>query len=86
MSKIELDSFLSYRFLSEPTYSPSGNMAAYLSHSPCLAKNNYESSLWVCDMVDGGERRISCREDIQSFLWIDDTSLLISVKSKKFES
>lgn len=86
MSKIQLDSFLSYRFLSRAVYSPSGERAAFLSHTPCLARNCYESSLWVCNLIDGGETRVGSMNNVQEFLWIDDAHLLISVKSEKPES
>lgn len=77
MKKIVLESFLSYRFLSGAACSPSGARAAFLSHTPCLAANRYQSSLWV--YRDGGETRLGSRDDIREFLWLDEDTLLVSV-------
>lgn len=86
MSKIALDAFLGYRFLSGVRLSPSGRRAAFLSHTADLARNGYESSLWICDLELGGEIRLGSRGNIQDFLWMDGETLVFKEKGGKYES
>ena len=86
MKKIELDSFLSYHFLSGVAYSPSGDRVSYLSHSPSLAKNGYDSTLWVCDPATGAEVRLGARTNIAGSLWLNDSEILVSLQCKGPES
>lgn len=86
MGKITLDAFLDYRFLSGVRLSPSERWAAFLSHTADLARNGYESSLWVCDLEHGGEIRLGSRGNIQDYLWMDDRALLFIENSGKYES
>ncbi len=49
MSKLQLDTFTHYQFLSALNYNGSADKAAYIVHQTNVEKNNYTSNLWVYD-------------------------------------
>ena len=71
MSRIALDAFLNYRFLSDAALSPDGRQAAFLSHRINTISNGYDTELWTADTKHGGTVRLTDRADFRDLNWVD---------------
>lgn len=85
MKPIELHDILSYRFLSEPRFCPSGTRAAFVVTNADEEENAYESRLWLYE--NGAVRPLTDLGKERGFVWLDDDRLLFaavrSAKEKK---
>ena len=72
MSKLQLDTFTSYQFLSALNYNECADKAAYLVHQTNVEKNNYISNLWVYNKATGKSEQITETGDVKSYIWYDD--------------
>ena len=76
MEQLKLKDFLDYQYLSGIRYSPEGTQAAFVSAKADPEENGYQRRLWLY----GKDRQLHQLTDIGkegSFLWEDDTHLLI---------
>ena len=50
MNKIEINSFLDFRYLSAPGFSPDGRLAAFIVQTASLEDNKYNGDLYLLDV------------------------------------
>ncbi len=76
MKPIELNDLLTYRFLSEPQFAPSGRRAAFVVSNMNETENTYESRLWLFE--DGAIRPLTDLGKERGFFWLDDNRLVFA--------
>ncbi|HJB25413.1 MAG TPA: S9 family peptidase [Firmicutes bacterium] len=86
MSKLQLDTFTSYQFLSALNYNECADKAAYLVHQTNVEKNNYISNLWVYNKATGKSEQITETGDVKSYIWYDDNTVLYPLAKKECKS
>ena len=69
MNKIAVDTFLSYKFVSNPVVSPKGNYVAYFVKDTNIEKNNYNSNIWLYNVATGENKQLTVGDDAISFIW-----------------
>lgn len=82
MKPVELTDLYQYKFLSSPSYSPSGSAFAFV-HSSCDTDDNkYNSNIWIYE--NNQFRQLTAMSNERSFLWDNDETLLFpAVRSKE---
>ena len=50
MKKIEINTFLEFQFVSNPTFSPDGKYIAFIVSTADKADNNYKGNIHVVDV------------------------------------
>lgn len=84
MKQLQLNAFLSYRFLSNIQYAPGGRRAAFVVSRCDEEENAYASCLYL---YDGSLRQLTGLGGESAFTWLDETHLLFpaqrSPKEKK---
>ena len=78
MKKITADSFLQFRFVSDPGFSPDGSKAAFVVQTPALRANSYKSDLWLLDVKTKGLTQLTALGDAKAYTWTPDGKLLFS--------
>lgn len=85
MDQLQLNDFLTYRYLSNLQYAPDGQRAAFVAANANLDENNYESRLFLLE--NGSVRQLTDLGKERSYIWLDATHLLFpavrSAKEKK---
>ena len=66
MKKITADSFLQFRFVSDPGFSPDGSKAAFVVQTPALRSNSYKSNLWLLDVKTKGLTQLTALGDAKA--------------------
>ena len=59
MKKIEIDTFLKFQFVSNPSFSPDGKYIAFVVSNADRAENTYKANLYVYDMAEKKVRKLS---------------------------
>ena len=78
MKKIEIDTFLKFRFLSNPHFSPDGTKIAFTVSVPDRETNGYLSDLYLYDLETKSVSRITAGGDAKTWAWTPDNTLLFS--------
>ncbi len=82
MKKLELDAFLSYRFLSELSFSPDGKQAAAVVTEADADENSYRSAIWL--YRNRKWLKLTGLDHERGYIWEDDTHILFpAVRTKK---
>ena len=76
MKKIEVDSFLQYKFVSNPGFSPDGKYVAFVVQHACKATNGYKGDIYLLEAESGEVRRLTSGGDGKSYCWTDDGDIL----------
>lgn len=84
MKELQLNDFLKYAYLSNPTYNPSGTAAAFTVSRANEEGDGYESYLHVLD-EKGTVRLLTGMGKESRFVWEDDTHLLIPTVRREKE-
>ena len=69
MKKIEIDTFLKFRFLSNPHFSPDGTKIAFTVSVPDRETNGYLSDLYLYDLGKKTVSRVTCSGDAKTWSW-----------------
>ncbi|MBQ2667318.1 MAG: S9 family peptidase [Clostridia bacterium] len=77
MKTISMDQFQNYRFLSGVSLAPHGEDAAFLCAKTDMARNAYDTDLWLLP-ADSEARRLTTDGKSGGFLWDNDSTLLFS--------
>ncbi len=76
MKKIEIDSFLQFQFVSNPTFSPSGRYVAFVVCTADKADNTYKGNLHLYDLEKKEVRQLTSGGDAKSYVWTENNTLL----------
>lgn len=76
MKKIEINSFLDFKYLSAPGFSPDGKLAAFIVQTASLEENQYSGDIYILDLASRQSRRLTASGDARSYLWTRDNKLL----------
>ena len=85
MNKIAVDTFLSYKFVSNPVVSPKGNYVAYFVKDTNIEKNNYNSNIWLYNVATGENKQLTVGDDAISFIWKNCHTVLFAAKRGDME-
>ena len=78
MKKIEINSFLDFKFVSAPGFSPDGRHAAFVVQTASLEDNKYNGDLYILDIETKKPRRLTAAGDAKGYVWTKDGTLLFS--------
>ncbi len=78
MKKIEINTFLDFQFVSNPTFSPNGKFIAFVVSNADLADNNYKANLYVYNMDAKKVLKLTNGGDARSYAWTPDNTLLFA--------
>lgn len=78
MKKIEIESFLDFKYVSAPGFSPCGKYAAFVVQSADVEGNKYDGDIYVLDVESKKPRRLTAGGDAKGYAWTKDGNLLFS--------
>jgi len=78
MKKIEIGSFLDFKFVSAPGFSPDGRCAVFVVQTASLEDNKYYGDLYILDVETKQSRRLTAGGDAKGYVWTNDGTLLFS--------
>ena len=85
--QIQIDSFLQFKFLSSPSFSPDGSLIAFVVMQADEKKNNYPGDLYLADADGSNVRQLTVGGDAKSYCWAGKDSLLFPAKrSEKYKA
>lgn len=76
MKKIICKSFLDFRFISNPTFSPDGSHIAFVVTQADLKENGYKGDLYLYDLAAKKTIRLTTAGDAKSYAWTSNNTLL----------
>lgn len=76
MKKFTCESFLGFKFVSDPTLSPSGKHTAFIVQTPDLESNGYNGAIHLLCNHTGKTTTLTTLGSVKSFSWVDDTTIL----------
>ena len=85
MKQIQIDTFLQFKFVSSPEFSPRGEEAAFVVQWADLEENTYKGDLYLLEVGSKKVRRLTGQGDGRSFTWTKDGKLLFQTKRTKQE-
>lgn len=84
--KIEIQSFLDFKFVSHPTFSPDGKKVAYVVQQACLEENTYKGDLYLLDVDTKTSIQLTSHGDAKGYTWTPQGTLLFAAKRTKEDS
>ena len=81
--KIEIDSFLKFQFVSNPTFSPDGKKAAFVVQQANLKDNNYPGDIHLLDIETKTTSQLTSGGDAKGYVWTPEGTLLFAAKRTK---
>ncbi len=83
MKNIAINDIYSFKFLSDPVFSPDGRHVVYSVATACATKNGYLTNLWVLDTLTKKSRQLTSNGGDRMPMWLDcDTILFVSNREK----
>lgn len=76
MKKIEVDSFLQFKFVSNPGFSPNGKYVAFVVQHACKHSNGYKGDIHLLEVATGAVRQLTSGGDGKSYCWTEKNTLL----------
>ena len=76
MKKIEIDTFLKFQFVSNPTFSPDHSSVAFVVSAANREKNNYSANLYVYNLKSEKVQKLTTGNDAKTYAWTSDNTLL----------
>ena len=83
MTKLRLDDFIHYKFLSNIKHSPNGKFACFVVHEQNLEDNNYESNLWLYDVDKEEYFQLTSLGRESNFIWLANNEEIIFSSLRK---
>ncbi|MBQ9966241.1 MAG: S9 family peptidase [Clostridia bacterium] len=78
MNKITVDSFLKFKFVSNPGFSPDGKYVAFVVNHACKASNGYKGNIHLFETETGKVRQLTNGGDAKAYCWTDNGTLLFA--------
>ncbi len=76
MEKTTIRSLLDFQFVSDPGFSPRGDLAAFIVRRPDEEKNRYSADLYLLETERKAVRRLTARGDASAYTWTPEGTLL----------
>ena len=67
--QIQTDSFLQFKYVSSPLFSPDGKLISFVVMSPDLKKNRYPANLYLADNDGKNVRQLTVGGDAKTYCW-----------------
>lgn len=83
MQKIQIEDLKDIRFLSSPEFSEDGKWLAFIRTQADLEDNGYQSDIWLYDVEKKATWRLTASEEVRSFTWLDESSLVFTANRKQ---
>ena len=78
--QIQTDSFLQFKYVSSPLFSPDGKLISFVVMSPDLKKNRYPANLYLADNDGKNVRQLTVGGDAKTYCWSGADTVLFSAK------
>ena len=78
MKKIAVDSFLQFKFVSNPGFSPDGKYVAFIVSYANKASNDYKADIHLLETETGKVRQLTNGGDAKAYCWTDKGTLLFA--------
>jgi len=78
MEPILIDTFLKFRFVSNPTFSPDGRNIAFIVKHADREDNCYRTDLYCCDIKTRKVKRLTTTQDVEQYVWTAGGRLLFA--------
>lgn len=78
MKPILIDTFLEFRFVSNPTFSPDGRSIAFIVKHADRENNCYRADLYCCDVKSKQVKRLTTSQDVEQYMWTAGNRLIFS--------
>lgn len=78
--KITSQTLLDLRFVSNPSFSPDGRLAAFCVQRADIRKNGYTGDVYLLNVEDKSVRRLTAGGDASSYIWTKEGKILFSAK------
>ena len=78
--QIQPDSFLQFKYVSSPSFSPDGKWIAFVVRRPDLDSNSYPGDLYLADGDGKNVRQLTVGGDAKGYCWSGNDTLLFSAK------
>ena len=78
MKKIAVDSFLQFKFVSNPGFSPDGKYVAFVVNHADKTANGYKGNLHLLETETGKVRQLTNGGDAKGYCWTDNNTLLFA--------
>ena len=75
-TKLEMNDFMQYAYLSQLAFSPDGAHAAFVVQKAKADGEGYTADLYVADAQGNGARRLTSAGDCKSFFWLNNREML----------
>ena len=86
MKHFTAETFIQYRFPSNPRISPDGELTAFVLRQADLEKNSYPGDVWTVCNKTGAVRRLTAQGDALDYTWTPDGQILFPApRGRAFE-
>lgn len=76
MELVKLEDFTRFQFLSGVKHSPDGEHICYVVHQSKLEENRYVSNLWIMNIKNKTQYKLTAFDGEQSFMWLDNENIM----------
>ena len=83
MEPVAIRDFLSFQFVSSPTWSPDGASCAFLVQQAAEEDNCYTGDLYLYEAGSGTVRRLTAQGDAKSYCWTAQGTLLFPAGERR---
>ena len=80
---VAIRDFLSFAFVSNPSWSPDGTLCAFVVQQAQEAENRYTGDLYLYEAASGAVRRLTALGDAKSYCWTHQNTLLFPAARDK---
>ncbi|HIT31476.1 MAG TPA: S9 family peptidase [Candidatus Enterenecus stercoripullorum] len=80
---VEIRDFLSFRFISHPTWSPGGALCAFVVQQAEEADNQYTADLYLYEADSQKVRRLTALGDAKTYCWTNQSTVLFPAARDK---
>lgn len=82
MKKIDIDTFLKYKFISDPKFSPGGKRIGFVVSYPDMEMNGYISDLFIYELETKKLMALTSGRQAGAYTWADDSTLVFSDRAE----
>lgn len=83
MQKVLMEDLKDIRFLAAPEFNEDGRWLGFIRTQADLEDNEYQSDVWLYDVEKKATWRLTSSEEVTSFTWLDESSLVFTANRKQ---